>query len=88
MLLPREYFAVYGDKLSVTSNPKEAWWETEKEFNRRYNTTAGPEVLRRFKSYESFCESYRLFRNGVRPGHIEIVILEVDFLSTNDTGAK
>lgn len=88
MLLPREYFAVYGEKLNLTGNPKEAWWETEKEFNRRYSTTAGPEVLRRFKSYDSFCESFRLYRMGVKPGHIEIVILEVEINETTDTTEK
>lgn len=77
MLLPRGYFTVYGAMLSHTGNPKEAWFETEKEFNRRYSFAGDPEVLRRFKSYDSFCESFRLYRNGVKPGHIEVVILEM-----------
>jgi len=77
MLLPDEYFAVYAEKLGVTTGPKEAFWETEKEFARRYSCSRPDIVLRRFKSYDSFCESFRLHRKGVKPGHIEIVILEM-----------
>lgn len=77
MLFPDEYFQVYAEKLGETSGPKEAWWETEQEFNRRYSCSRPDVVLRRFATYESFCESFRLFRKGVRPGHIEIIILEM-----------
>lgn len=77
MLLPRGYFAVYGEKLSTTATGYEAWLETEREFNRRYSFAGDPEVLRRFKTYDSFCEAFRLHRKGVRPGHIEIVIIEM-----------
>lgn len=78
MILPRDYFAVYGENLSATGNPKEAFWETEKEFNRRYNTTAGPEVLRRFASYESFQAAQRRYNSTGRLDHIEIKILIVE----------
>lgn len=77
MLLPRGYFAVYGTLLCHTATKYEAWLETEKEFNRRYSFACDPEVLRRFSSYDSFCESFRLHRKGVKPGHIEVVIIEM-----------
>jgi hypothetical protein len=77
MILPRGYFAVYGAMLSHTETKYEAWLETEKEFNRRYSMAGDPEVLRRFSSYDSFCESFRLHRNGVKPGHVEIAIMYV-----------
>jgi hypothetical protein len=77
MLLPRGYFTVFGAMLSHTGNPKEAWWATEMEFNRRYSLSGDPEVLRRYTTYDSFCEARRQFRQGVKHGHIEIVILEM-----------
>ena len=77
MLLPRGYFAVYGAMLSHTATKYEAWLETEREFNRRYSISGDPEVLRRFVSYDSFCESFRLYRKGVRPRHVEVVIEEM-----------
>lgn len=77
MLLPDEYFSVYAEKLSVTSGPKEAWWETEKEFNRRYSCSRSDVVLRRFKTYRSFQASYNRYRKEGWPGSVEIVILFV-----------
>lgn len=75
MILPDDYFKTYAENLSTTGNPKEAWWETEQEFNRRYSCTAPGVVVRRFKTYRSFQASYRQYKKGGLPGHIEIVFL-------------
>lgn len=77
MLLPRGYFTVYGAMLSRTATRYEAWLETEKEFNRRYSFAGDPETLRRFATFDSFCESFRLYRRGVKPRHIEVIIMEM-----------
>lgn len=77
MILPREYFRVYGEKLAETGEKKLAFWETEKEFNRRYNATGGPEILRRFASYESFQAAQRRYNSTSTLDHIEIKIILV-----------
>lgn len=87
MLLPAKYFKVYAEKLSVTSGPKEAWDETEREFNRRYSATEEGVVLRRFKNYDSFQAAYRKYRTtGMLPGHIEIHILLVPVKTERESG--
>lgn len=75
MLLPDEYFAVYAEKLGVTSGPKEAFWETEKEFSRRYSCSRPDVVLRRFSSFKSFQVSYNAYKREGWPKTIEIVIV-------------
>ena len=77
MLLPDEYFQVYGEKLAEIGEPKRAWDETEKEFNRCFSSTASNVVFRRFNSYRSFQASFRQYKKGGLPGHIEVVILLV-----------
>jgi hypothetical protein len=77
MLLPEDYFAVYGEKLAEIGEPKLAWWETEREFNRMYSNPARGKVVRRFINYESFTASYRRYRQGGGPGRIEVHILIV-----------
>ncbi len=77
MLLPDEYFQVYAEKLGETSGPKEAWWETEREFNRRYSCSRPDVVLRRFKTYRSFQASYNRYKKEGWPTSVEIVILIV-----------
>jgi hypothetical protein len=77
MLLPEDYFAVYGEKLAEIGQPKEAFFETEKQFNRMYCNPARPVVLRRFVSYESFQAAYRRYNSTATIDHIEIKILFV-----------
>lgn len=77
MLLPDDYFQKYGENLSHTGNPKEAWWETEREFNRTYSVPDKGVTLRRFMTYESFQAAYRRYNTTGLPGHIEIHILVV-----------
>lgn len=77
MLLPEDYFEVFSEKLAETGEPKLAWWETERQFNRLYSNPARGKVVRRFVNYESFTSSYRRYRNGREPGRIEIHILIV-----------
>lgn len=81
MLLPDDYFKVYAEKLGVTSGPKEAFWETEKEFARRYSCSRPDVVLRRFKNYKSFRVSYNNYKKHGWPESIEVVIMfdETDY---------
>lgn len=79
MLLPKDFFAVYGDNLSATGNPKEAYDLTEKEFSRRYNATASADVIfRRFKDYESFAAAYRSYNRSGMPEFVKIKIILVN----------
>lgn len=77
MLLPDEYFKTYAEKLAEIGEPKRAWDETEKEFNRRYSCTRPDVVLRRYKTYKSFQVSYNHYKKHGWPQSVEIVILFV-----------
>lgn len=78
MLLPDEYFQVYGEKLAETGEKKIAFWETEKEFARRYSCSRPDVILRRFNSFKSFQVSYNKYKREGWPKSIEIVILVDD----------
>ena len=75
MLLPDDYFKVYAEKLGVTSGPKEAFWETEKEFSRRYSCSRSDVRLCRYKDYKTFQVSFNRYRREGLPKTIEIVIM-------------
>lgn len=77
MLIQKDYFAVYGDKLQQTATPYEAWLETEKEFARRYSCSDPDLVLRRYTTYDSFHAALRRWRKGIPQVSIEIVALSV-----------
>lgn len=77
MILPNDYFSVYGQKLAEIGEPKRAWDETERQFNRMYSPPMSGKVLRRFINYESFSASYRKYKRCGEPGSIEIHILIV-----------
>lgn len=77
MLLPDEYFKTYGEHLSLTGEPKAAWYETEKAFNRMYSDPARNITLCRFTSYESFQAAYRRYNTTGLPSHLEIHIIVV-----------
>lgn len=76
LFTPGGYFAAYGRNLTVTSSPYEAWWETEKQFNRTYSH--GELVYRRFLNFNSFRDAFRLWQSGQRPDRIVIHILYHD----------
>jgi len=79
MILPKDFFAVYGDNLSATGNPKEAYDLTEKEFSRRYNATTSEDVVfRRFKDYESFTAAHRRYKVSGMPEFVKIKIILVN----------
>ncbi len=75
MILPEDYYRRYGENLSTTGNPKEAWWQTEKDFSRTYSDEERGIILHRFKDYESFCSAFRRYNSTGMPGHIEIKIV-------------
>ena len=81
MLIQKDYFAVYGEKLQQSSTPYEAWMETEREFARRYSCSDPDIVLRRYTTYDSFHGALRRWRNGGGQRTVEVVSLSV-----NDTG--
>lgn len=88
MLLPDEYFKTYAEKLAEIGEPKRAWDETEKEFNRRYSCTRSDVILRRFASYESFQSAFRRYRSEGVIDHIEIKILLVPEIEAEETDAE
>lgn len=69
---PGGYFAAYGRNLSLTSSPHEAWWETEKQFNRTYSH--GELVYRRFLNFNSFRDAFRRWQKGEKPDRVVIHI--------------
>ena len=72
LLTPASYFARYGENLSLTSSPHEAWWETEREFNRTYSY--GELVFRRYMNFNSFRDAFRRWQKGEIPSQIIIHI--------------
>ncbi len=87
MLIQKDYFAVYGEKLQQSTTPYEAWMETEREFARRYSCSDPDIVLRRYTTYDSFHGALRRWRNGEGQRTVEVVSLSVsDAGCFSDTG--
>lgn len=70
MLAPAEYFAKYGEHLSESETPYEAWLKTERDFYKLY-------ALRRFVTYSAFREAHRLFRAGQETHRITLHVVEI-----------
>jgi len=70
LLAPVAYFKRYGENLTVTITPYEAWLRTESEFIQIHSTSSI--VLRRYLKYTAFRDAFRRHMDGKTPRYIKI----------------